>query len=104
MRLSARSQVPTAKARNNVRALIKTAAVRSGNAPVALVKSARLINKTMDTFTRTYNGVGSPEAARLRAGYVKPNNRSGIPTRPLDTRHTIEGDKSQNMSSGGSIA
>src|SRR5580704_1774592 len=103
MRLSVCSQVPTAKIRNTVNAVKNTASDRSRRTPVALSKRVRLINRTHETFKRTYNGVGSPAAARLRAGYVKPNTTRGRLTSPLDTRQTIAGANSQNPSSGGSI-
>src|ERR1700694_5521212 len=58
IRFSARSQVPTAKIRNAVRAVTKTAPDRSGSAPAAAIKKVRLTIRTKETFTRTYNGVG----------------------------------------------
>src|ERR1700730_1161656 len=103
MRLSVCSQVPTAKTRNTVKAVKNTASDRSRRTPVALSKRVRLTNRTNETIKRTYDGVGSPAAARLRLGYVKPNTTRARPTSPLDTRHTIAGANSQNISSGGSI-
>jgi hypothetical protein len=53
------------------------------------------IKYTMERFILTYNGVGSCEALRLRAGYVNAKTRTQAARSPLDTRQMIAGENSQ---------
>jgi len=68
MMLSARSQVATANVMNAVNAVTNTASARWWMSPLALTPRTTPIAMIVAIFSRVYQGMASPEAARRRAG------------------------------------